>query len=77
MFGVLRYYNMARLISERQDNIKFQFAFGRIDTRFIFNQAINVHAASRWWLRGKDERLHSLGLGIAGLFPTKILIATR
>lgn len=55
----------------------------QIDARFIFNEAINVQAVSRWRMGGGvEEKEHPpppllLDSGIAGLFPIEILIVMR
>lgn len=55
----------------------------QIDARFIFNEAINVQAVSRWRMGGVVEEKEPpplrlrLDSGIAGLFPIEILIVMR
>ena len=56
----------------------------QIDARFIFNEAINVQAVSRWRMGGGVEEKEPppplrprLDSGIAGLFPIEILIVMR
>ena len=56
----------------------------QIDARFIFNEAINVQAVSRWRMGGGVEEKEPppplrlrLESGIAGLFPIEILIVMR